>query len=155
MCEQARREVEERFGRERMLSAMTALYEELIGGKIGRFAPAVILRMDLYLPLIILSFLAAFVATPLIGRVATHTGFIDEPKPHKMHVRPMPLLGGLAIYLALCVALIRVDFSTEWRADAGGGGRRNAAHARRPVGRPARDRPARQAPGADRPRRCW
>ena len=70
--------------------------------------------MDLYLPLIIFSFLAAFIATPLIGRVATHTGFIDEPKPHKMHVRPMPLLGGLAIYLALCVALFQVDFSTEW-----------------------------------------
>ncbi|MBN2084384.1 MAG: undecaprenyl/decaprenyl-phosphate alpha-N-acetylglucosaminyl 1-phosphate transferase [Anaerolineales bacterium] len=70
--------------------------------------------MDLYLPLVIFSFLAAFIATPLIGRVATHTGFVDEPKPHKMHVRPMPLLGGLAIYLALCVALFRVDFSTEW-----------------------------------------
>ncbi len=70
--------------------------------------------MDLYLPLIIFSFLAAFVATPLIGRVATHTGFVDEPKPHKMHVRPMPLLGGLAIYIALCVALFQVDFSAEW-----------------------------------------
>jgi UDP-GlcNAc:undecaprenyl-phosphate GlcNAc-1-phosphate transferase len=70
--------------------------------------------MDLYLPLIIFSFLAAFIATPLIGRVATHTGFVDEPKPHKMHVRPMPLLGGLAIYLALCVALFQVDFSAEW-----------------------------------------
>jgi UDP-GlcNAc:undecaprenyl-phosphate GlcNAc-1-phosphate transferase len=70
--------------------------------------------MDAYLPLIIFSFLAAFVATPLIGRVATHTGFIDEPKPHKMHVRPMPLLGGLAIYIALCVALFQVDFSSEW-----------------------------------------
>jgi UDP-GlcNAc:undecaprenyl-phosphate GlcNAc-1-phosphate transferase len=70
--------------------------------------------MDVYLPLIIFSFLAAFVATPLIGRVATHTGFVDQPKPYKMHVRPMPLLGGLAIYLALCVALFQVDFSTEW-----------------------------------------
>jgi UDP-GlcNAc:undecaprenyl-phosphate/decaprenyl-phosphate GlcNAc-1-phosphate transferase len=70
--------------------------------------------MDLYFPLIILSFLAAFVATPLIGRVAYQTGFVDEPQPHKMHVRPMPLLGGLAIYLALCIALFRVDFSTEW-----------------------------------------
>ncbi len=69
--------------------------------------------MDLYLPLIIFSFLAAFVATPVIGRVAFHTGFVDEPKPHKMHVRPMPLLGGLAIYIALCAALFQVDFSTE------------------------------------------
>jgi UDP-GlcNAc:undecaprenyl-phosphate GlcNAc-1-phosphate transferase len=70
--------------------------------------------MDLYIPLIILSFLAAFVVTPVIGRVASRTGFIDEPKPHKLHVRPMPLLGGLAIYLALCVALLQVDFAAEW-----------------------------------------
>jgi UDP-GlcNAc:undecaprenyl-phosphate GlcNAc-1-phosphate transferase len=69
--------------------------------------------MDIYLPLILLSFLAAFAVTPLIGRLARHTGFIDEPKPHKMHVLPIPLLGGLAIYLALGVALIRVDFSTN------------------------------------------
>jgi UDP-GlcNAc:undecaprenyl-phosphate GlcNAc-1-phosphate transferase len=69
--------------------------------------------MDLYLPLIIFSFLAAFIATPLIGRVAYRTGFVDEPKPHKMHVRPMPLMGGLAIYIALCAALFQVDFSTE------------------------------------------
>jgi UDP-GlcNAc:undecaprenyl-phosphate GlcNAc-1-phosphate transferase len=69
--------------------------------------------MDLYLPLLIFSFLAAFVATPLIGRVAYRTGFVDEPKPHKMHVQPMPLLGGLAIYIALCAALFQVDFSTE------------------------------------------
>jgi UDP-GlcNAc:undecaprenyl-phosphate GlcNAc-1-phosphate transferase len=70
--------------------------------------------MDPYLPLLILSFLAAFVATPVIGRVAFRTGFVDQPKPHKMHLRPMPLLGGLAIYIALCVALFEVDFSTEF-----------------------------------------
>jgi UDP-GlcNAc:undecaprenyl-phosphate GlcNAc-1-phosphate transferase len=74
--------------------------------------------MSQYLPLIILAFLAAFVATPLIGRVASRTGFIDEPRPHKMHVRPMPLLGGLAIYLALflvlSIALFRVNFASEW-----------------------------------------
>jgi UDP-GlcNAc:undecaprenyl-phosphate GlcNAc-1-phosphate transferase len=73
--------------------------------------------MSQYLPLIILAFLAAFVATPLIGRVAFHTGFIDEPRPHKMHVRPMPLLGGLAIYIALflvlSIALFRVNFASE------------------------------------------
>lgn len=69
--------------------------------------------MDVYLPLILLSFLAAFLVTPFLGRVARRTGFIDEPKPHKMHVRPIPLLGGLAIYLALGVALIRIDFATN------------------------------------------
>jgi UDP-GlcNAc:undecaprenyl-phosphate GlcNAc-1-phosphate transferase len=80
--------------------------------------------MDIYLPLILLSFLAAFLATPLIGRLARHTGFMDKPKPHKMHVQPIPLLGGLAIYLALAVALIRVDFQSdlvEMAAVAAGG----------------------------------
>jgi UDP-GlcNAc:undecaprenyl-phosphate GlcNAc-1-phosphate transferase len=70
-----------------------------------------------YLPLALLAFLAAFIATPLVGRLAARTGFVDEPQPHKMHVRPMPLLGGLAIYLALCVvlviALFRVNLSSE------------------------------------------
>jgi UDP-GlcNAc:undecaprenyl-phosphate GlcNAc-1-phosphate transferase len=70
--------------------------------------------MDVYLPLIVLSFLAAFIATPLIGRVARRAGFVDEPQPHKMHVQPIPLLGGLAIYLALGVALIRVDLTSDF-----------------------------------------
>ncbi len=78
-------------------------------------------RMDQYLPLIILAFLAAFVVTPLSGKLAHHTGFVDEPQPHKMHVRPIPLLGGLAIYLSLCVVLYRlfqINLSSdcrEWR----------------------------------------
>jgi UDP-GlcNAc:undecaprenyl-phosphate/decaprenyl-phosphate GlcNAc-1-phosphate transferase len=61
--------------------------------------------MDKYLPLILVSFVAAFLATPLAGRVAHKTGFVDEPKPHKVHIQPIPLLGGLAIYIALAVAL--------------------------------------------------
>jgi UDP-GlcNAc:undecaprenyl-phosphate GlcNAc-1-phosphate transferase len=69
--------------------------------------------MDQYLPLVIISFIAAFVATPLSGRIAFHTGYIDKPKPHKMHVRPIPLLGGLAIYLSLCVAITQINFSAE------------------------------------------
>jgi UDP-GlcNAc:undecaprenyl-phosphate GlcNAc-1-phosphate transferase len=73
--------------------------------------------MSQYLPLVILAFLAAFVATPLVGRVASRTGFVDKPRPHKMHVRPMPLLGGLAIYLALCVALIIALFRVNLASD--------------------------------------
>jgi UDP-GlcNAc:undecaprenyl-phosphate GlcNAc-1-phosphate transferase len=73
--------------------------------------------MSQYLPLVILAFLAAFVATPLVGRVASRTGFVDEPQPHKMHVRPMPLLGGLAIYLALCVALVIALFRVNLASD--------------------------------------
>lgn len=70
--------------------------------------------MDIYLPLVVLSFFAAFIATPLIGRVARRTGFVDEPQPHKMHVKPIPLMGGLAIYLALTVALFRLDYTSDF-----------------------------------------
>ena len=73
--------------------------------------------MSQYLPLVILAFLAAFIATPLVGRLATRTGFVDEPQPHKMHVHPMPLLGGLAIYLALCVALFIALFRVNLASD--------------------------------------
>jgi UDP-GlcNAc:undecaprenyl-phosphate GlcNAc-1-phosphate transferase len=73
--------------------------------------------MSQYLPLVILAFLAAFIATPLVGRLAARTGFVDEPQPHKMHVRPMPLLGGLAIYLALCVALFIALFRVNLASD--------------------------------------
>jgi UDP-GlcNAc:undecaprenyl-phosphate/decaprenyl-phosphate GlcNAc-1-phosphate transferase len=73
--------------------------------------------MSQYLPLVILAFLAAFVTTPLVGRVASRTGFVDEPQPHKMHVRPMPLLGGLAIYLALCIALFIALFRVNLASD--------------------------------------
>jgi UDP-GlcNAc:undecaprenyl-phosphate GlcNAc-1-phosphate transferase len=61
--------------------------------------------MDKYIPLILISFFAAFLTTPFAGRVAHRTGFVDEPKPHKMHLRPIPLLGGVAIYVALAAAL--------------------------------------------------
>jgi UDP-GlcNAc:undecaprenyl-phosphate/decaprenyl-phosphate GlcNAc-1-phosphate transferase len=61
--------------------------------------------MDKYIPLILISFFAAFLTTPFAGRVAHKTGFVDEPKPHKVHLRPIPLLGGVAIYLALAAAL--------------------------------------------------
>lgn len=73
--------------------------------------------MSQYLPLIIFAFLAAFIATPLVGRVASRTGFVDEPKPHKMHVRPMPLLGGVAIYIALSIALIVALFRVNMASD--------------------------------------
>ncbi len=113
----ARREVLERFGQEQMINTMSDLYRRLAARKRERSAPGEAFRVSQYLPLAILAFLAAFIATPLVGKLAARTGFVDKPQPHKMHVRPMPLLGGLAIYLALCVvlviALFRVNFSSE------------------------------------------
>jgi UDP-GlcNAc:undecaprenyl-phosphate/decaprenyl-phosphate GlcNAc-1-phosphate transferase len=65
--------------------------------------------MITYLPLILLAGVAAFVATPIIGALARRVGFVDHPRPHKIHVKPIPLMGGLAIYLALLVVVLMVD----------------------------------------------
>lgn len=44
--------------------------------------------------------------TPLIRRLALHLGVIDRPGGRKIHVGPIPLLGGLAIYAAFIAALL-------------------------------------------------
>jgi UDP-GlcNAc:undecaprenyl-phosphate GlcNAc-1-phosphate transferase len=45
-------------------------------------------------------------ATPLVRRVALRLGIIDQPDARKIHVSPIPLLGGVAIYGAFVAALL-------------------------------------------------
>jgi UDP-GlcNAc:undecaprenyl-phosphate GlcNAc-1-phosphate transferase len=44
--------------------------------------------------------------TPLVRRLALRLGVIDRPNARKIHVNPIPLLGGLAIYGAFIAALL-------------------------------------------------
>ena len=44
--------------------------------------------------------------TPVAKRLALRLGVIDRPNARKIHVNPIPLLGGLAIYSAFIVALL-------------------------------------------------
>ncbi len=44
--------------------------------------------------------------TPLIRRVALHLGIMDQPSARKIHVNPIPLLGGVAIYGAFIAAVL-------------------------------------------------
>ena len=48
--------------------------------------------------------------TPLVRRVALRLGIIDQPSARKIHVNPIPLLGGLAIYGAFVAALLLFGF---------------------------------------------
>ena len=54
-------------------------------------------------PLIFWAILATLVITPLAIKAAIHFQLIDEPNssPHKIHQRPVPKAGGLAIGLAI------------------------------------------------------
>ncbi len=45
-------------------------------------------------------------ATPVARWLAPHVGVIDHPSARKVHVRPMPRLGGAAIFLAFILALV-------------------------------------------------
>jgi UDP-GlcNAc:undecaprenyl-phosphate GlcNAc-1-phosphate transferase len=62
--------------------------------------------MTQYLPIIIASGVLAFLATPLTRLLATRLGMVAQPGPRKVHRWPVPLLGGLAMYLALAISFI-------------------------------------------------
>ena len=52
---------------------------------------------------LIAAFLVAVVATPLAAHLATRVGLVDHPGPLKVHAKPVPYLGGLAVLVALIV----------------------------------------------------
>jgi len=58
----------------------------------------------------LIAFAVALIAsmglTVPVRRLALRTGMVDHPGPRKVHVQPMPLLGGLAIYLGVLIALL-------------------------------------------------
>src|SRR5213080_182760 len=48
---------------------------------------------------------AAFVATPLVRRFAVRSGAIDRPSDRKVHPKPTPTLGGLALYIGVVIGM--------------------------------------------------
>ena len=58
-----------------------------------------------YVAVFLVTAVSAFVATPLVRRLAVRVGAIDRPSDRKVHPKPTPTLGGLAIWLACLVGL--------------------------------------------------
>ena len=61
---------------------------------------------------------AAYILTPVVCRLATRWGIVAHPGGRRMHTRPTPLMGGLAMYVAFVVAVVvvvalRKDLSFE------------------------------------------
>lgn len=52
------------------------------------------------------SLLLVIALTPLMRRAAIALGFVDQPASRKVHTSPIPLLGGVAIYIAFIAALL-------------------------------------------------
>ncbi len=50
-------------------------------------------------------FIIALVLTPLVRLFAIKVKAVDQPAERKVHTKPMPLLGGIAIFIAVIIAL--------------------------------------------------
>jgi UDP-GlcNAc:undecaprenyl-phosphate GlcNAc-1-phosphate transferase len=63
------------------------------------------INMSKFIPIILASGLISFIVTPLAARLARSINFVDHPEARKVHVTPVPMLGGLAIYVGLIAAV--------------------------------------------------
>src|SRR5207302_11275513 len=67
-------------------------------------------------------FIALFASLVLVVPVralALRVGMVDLPGPRKVHLKPIPLLGGLAMYAAAVIAVL-FAFNGPARAQIGG-----------------------------------
>lgn len=67
-----------------------------------------------YLFSISISFIVTFTLTPLVRMLSAKMGWLDKPNWRKVNRKPMPLLGGVAIYLGFVASLL---FITPFIAD--------------------------------------
>lgn len=68
-----------------------------------------------YLLYFLLAFSLSAIFTPLIKKLALSWQVLDNPSisPRKIHVAPMPLLGGLAVFVAFLVTIIGYIFISK------------------------------------------
>jgi len=81
--------------------------------------PTAISQYFPYLPPAMIAFVAVFLVTPLIGRIARKFGFVDLPadkrtrddrtKAQRIHKKIMPKLGGVAIVIGFFITLLFFD----------------------------------------------
>ncbi|MDA1038288.1 MAG: MraY family glycosyltransferase [bacterium] len=60
------------------------------------------------------AFILSVVLTPIVARAAASFGIVDEPKTQrKIHVEPIPLLGGISLYVSIVVFVLIGLFFTS------------------------------------------
>lgn len=62
--------------------------------------------MTQYMLILISALVVALGAIPFVRKAAMRWGFVAQPSARRVHTRPTPLLGGVAIYLGCIAALI-------------------------------------------------
>jgi UDP-GlcNAc:undecaprenyl-phosphate/decaprenyl-phosphate GlcNAc-1-phosphate transferase len=53
-----------------------------------------------------IALVTSLAATVPVGQFAVRIGMVDRPGPRKIHLEPIPLLGGIAIYAAVILAVL-------------------------------------------------
>src|SRR3989338_1032504 len=56
--------------------------------------------MIIYLISFLMALMLSFLLVPVVGKLGRRWGVMDQPGPRKVHVIPVPRLGGLAIYVS-------------------------------------------------------
>jgi len=64
--------------------------------------------MTTYAFVFLIAFALALVTTPLVQRLGQRYGVLDLPSKRKVHERPIPRIGGVAIFLSVLVAIVPV-----------------------------------------------
>ena len=57
-----------------------------------------------------ISLILSLILSPLIGRLGTRFGAVDIPSSRKVHTKPIPRTGGLAIFIAFMLTLLISTF---------------------------------------------
>ena len=69
-----------------------------------------------------IAFLASVGLTAPVRTLALRVGMVDKPGPRKVHVNPIPLLGGIAIYLGFVLVgffYVLKKGILDWSTDKG------------------------------------
>ena len=69
--------------------------------------------MPVYVLAFILAVGVALFITPVVIGIAKRTGALDKPDPRKVHKKPIPRIGGLAIFSAFVIATIAAVFFSD------------------------------------------
>jgi len=69
-----------------------------------------------YLLLFIMCYLSSLILTPFVARFASANGFLDMPGDNlRIHKQPIPLLGGMAIFISFILAIITATLIPDFK----------------------------------------
>ncbi len=74
--------------------------------------------MPIYAWAFVVAMIVALLATPLVILLARKTGALDAPNARKVHKKPIPRIGGLAIYAGFMAAIIFVAIKFGFDAES-------------------------------------